>query len=413
MADRYFLGIDCGTSGMRAVVIDDDGRIVFDAKENLPASRLHDDGRVTQDPHDWEKALPRLLDALPAVDALAVDGTSGTLLLTDEAGEPLGPARMYDDRGSAAHAGRIGKVAPPECGAHGAASPLARLLDAQREYPRAARAMFQADWLAMKLGAPPGISDENNVLKLGYDPVRREWPSWMDDLGVRRDLLPRVAAPGAVISSGPGKPMILAGTTDGCASFLATGADQVGDAVTALGSTLTLKLMSDKPVFAPELGVYSHRMGDRWLAGGASNSGGKALLRFFTAPEMEKLSGQLHPGRPTGMCWHPLAGTGERFPVQDDALTFEPADRPADDAMFLQALFEGIADVEARGYEALRSHGAPALRSLRTVGGGAGNRAWQTIRENRLGIGMTEALSVEAAYGTARLARQGYHDATR
>src|SRR3546814_17941127 len=66
--------------------------------------------------------------------------------------------------------------------------------------------------------------------------------------------------------------LISVGTTDGVAAFIATQASGIGDAVTSLGSTLTLKILSARPIFAPAMGVYSHRLGERWLAGGASNS---------------------------------------------------------------------------------------------------------------------------------------------
>lgn len=50
---------------------------------------------------------------------------------------------------------------------------------------------------------------------------------------------------------------LVTGTTDSCASFLATGADQIGDAVSVLGTTLTVKLLSDMQVFDANVGVYS------------------------------------------------------------------------------------------------------------------------------------------------------------
>jgi sugar (pentulose or hexulose) kinase len=81
--------------------------------------------------------------------------------------------------------------------------------------------------------------------------------------------------------------------------------------------------------------------------------------------------------------------------------------RPASDAAFLQALLEGIASVEATGYAKLESLGAPALRRLFTVGGGAQNTVWQAIRENRIEAAFARPLSVEAAYGAALLARRG------
>ena len=204
--------------------------------------------------------------------------------------------------------------------------------------------------------------------------------------------------------------MVVAGTTDGCASFLAIGAGVPGDAVSALGSTLTIKLLSDAPIFAPEVGVYSHRLGDRWLVGGASNSGGAALLRFFAADEIEALSPALRPERPTGCAWHPLPDKGERFPVRDPAMTFEPDDRPADRAQFLQALLEGVAAVEAKAYGVLQELGAPCLRVVWTVGGGAANQAWTAIRSRYLGVPMAEPLSTEAAYGAARIAQGALHE---
>jgi sugar (pentulose or hexulose) kinase len=200
---------------------------------------------------------------------------------------------------------------------------------------------------------------------------------------------------------------VVAGTTDGCASFLATGAAEVGDGVTAIGTSLTLKLLSDRPIFEPRYGVYSHLLLGRWLAGGASNSGGGALLAFFTSAEMDALSPELDPDHATGLDYYPLSHPGERFPVNDPAYPPRLTPRPAERARFLQALFEGVAAVEALGYARLAELGAPPLRSLRTVGGGARNPAWTRIRARVLGAPMREALSDEAAYGAALLAKAG------
>jgi sugar (pentulose or hexulose) kinase len=347
--------------------------------------------------------------------SLAIDGTSGTLLLADADGRPLGPARLYDDTSAAALAEQIRAVAPATSGAHGATSPLARLLAMQPNTPPARFALHQADWLAGRLCGRFGTSDDNNALKLGWDPVRRVWPDWLDRLGTPRALLPEVVPPGSVLDPllpeiaaetglGP-RCLVVAGTTDGCASFLATGADTCGDGVTALGTTLTVKLLAGQPLFAPDYGVYSHRLGDRWLVGGASNTGGAALLRFFTAERIAELTPELRPEAPTGLDWHPLPARGERFPIADPELTFEPA-RPTDEATLLQGLLEGIAAVEARGYALLADLGGPPLRSVRTVGGGAANPAWSRIRARLLGVPLLEPTSLEAAYGTALLARR-------
>jgi sugar (pentulose or hexulose) kinase len=168
---------------------------------------------------------------------------------------------------------------------------------------------------------------------------------------------------------------------------------------------LTLKLLSDRPVFSPRHGVYSHRMGERWLVGGASNTGGKALLRYFTPARMSELAPGLRPDRPTGLHWHPLPEPGERFPVADPTLAFDPQPLPADEIVLYQGLLEGMAEVEQGAYGLLAELGAPPLYSVRTVGGGAANLAWMDIRAGLLGVPMLSPVNLEAGYGAALLAR--------
>jgi sugar (pentulose or hexulose) kinase len=209
----------------------------------------------------------------------------------------------------------------------------------------------------------------------------------------------------------PGDTVVVAGTTDGCASFLATGADRPGDGVSALGTTLTVKMLSERPLFAPEYGLYSHRIGDMWLAGGASNTGGAVLAAHFSAERITELSAAIDPAAETGLDFYPLTKPGERFPIADPALPPRMAPRPAEDGEFLKAIFEGIAGVESLAYERLAALGGPRLRSVRTVGGGAGNPAWTAIRARKLGVPFLPALSEEAAAGTARLALSGAKEA--
>jgi xylulokinase len=413
---NLFLGLDIGTSGARAVVIDRVGAVRSAGK-----SAMADHGADHRDPGVWLAAAESSLDAAlegvdrGAVRALAVDGTSGTMLAVDAVGRPLGPGIMYNDAcGEAAVLAAIESHAPADSAAHGPTSGAARAVVLSRLSPY--RVLHQADWIVHRL-AGRMVSDANNALKSGYDPVAGKWPDWLERAGVDRSLLPDVMEPGVPIGPvtsqaaarfglDPGA-LVVAGTTDGCASFLATGADRPGDGVTALGTTLTLKLLSDRPIFAPGYGIYSHRLLGMWLPGGASNSGGAALLAHFTADEMAELSPRMDASSETGLSYYPLPGTGERFPIADPAMLSRTEPRPADRVRFLQALFEGLADVEALGYRRLAELGAPPLRSVRSVGGAAGNFSLTRIRERRLGVPMPAPLSGDAAYGTALLARRG------
>ena len=130
------------------------------------------------------------------VRAIAVDGTSGTILPVDAAGDPFGRPLMYNDPVSdRAILDAISAVAPPASAAHGASSGLARAIVLQ-ETPGTARLVHQADWIAGHISGRFDVSDENNALKTGYDPVAREWPEWIAATGAKPALLPQVAEPG-------------------------------------------------------------------------------------------------------------------------------------------------------------------------------------------------------------------------
>jgi sugar (pentulose or hexulose) kinase len=412
------VGIDIGTSGARAVAMRRDFSIAGQA-----AVRLDRFGQNPRDPRAWwqavQTALAELLAGIDrtAIRAIAVDGTSGTLLPIDTDGRPLAEPLMYNDKVADGDIlAAVARQAPEASAAHGATSGLAKALLFQR-MPGITAVLHQADWIAGNLSGRFDVSDENNALKTGYDVEGRRWPDWIAAAGMRMDLLPRIVEPGDVTGTLSATAAnlfglspdvaVVAGTTDGCASFLATGAAAVGDGVTALGSSLTIKILSDRPISAPRFGIYSHRLGDMWLAGGASNSGGKVLAQHFPLARIIELSAKIDPATETGLDYYPLAAPGERFPIADPALPPRLTPRPADDAVYLKAMLEGMAAIEALGYGRLAELGAPALTSVRSVGGGAANPAWTAIRQRRLGVDFLPARSDEAAAGTARLALKG------
>ena len=411
------LGIDVGTSGVRIAATDRDNtpRAMSAAPIMAP---LQGGFRILQDPAIWWQSLQAAFKDLDLthlnIRAIAVDGTSGTILPVNADGSPAGLASMYNDVADAAQLALVAAVAPRETAALGSTSPLARAM-AMRSGNQ--RILHQADWIVGKLSGRYDVTDENNALKSGYDPVMRRWPDWIAKTGFDPALFPSVVPAGtkvATISAATSKEFgfpndvaIVAGTTDGCAAFLASGASEPGDGVTSLGTTLTLKLLSSKPVFAPDFGIYSHRIGEQWLAGGASNTGGAAINAYFSKDDLARLTPVLQPDVPTGLDYYPLPKPGERFPVNDPNFPPRLEPRPADDRVFFQAILEGIAAIEARAYAKLGELGASPLSSIRTTGGGASNPAWTKIRLKALGVPERPSLSEHAAVGTARLAWRG------
>jgi len=422
IAVNDYLGIDIGTSGCRSCIIDANAAIKVEIRTPLPAPDRSGNA-VEQDPETWWTALTANLDQLATefplhtIAAIALDGTSATLLCCDASGTPLSPALMYNDARASEQAAQVDRIAPVDTAAHGASASLAKLLWLlqQPACNTAHHALHQADWLLGRLSGQFGITDENNALKLGYDAVNACWPAWLAELNIPPTLLPKVVSAGQTIGTldpawcarwgMTAETRILSGTTDSTASFIATGA-QTGEAVTSLGSTLVLKIRSDTPVFAPEYGVYSHRLGNNWLAGGASNSGGAVLQQYFNNEEITKFTGMISADKPTGLDYYPLVAAGERFPVNDPELAPRLQPRPTEDAVFFQGILEGIAHIEVQGYRKLAELGAPWPKKVITTGGGAVNATWRTIRSQLLGIPVVAAEHQEAAYGAALLARQ-------
>ncbi len=423
------VGIDIGTSGVRLVALDPQHQIY--GKGECLMSEIGENHRC---PHLWWQAVQRAWERLlktaiepSAIQSIAVDGTSGTMLAIDEEGNPLCDALMYHDAiDDEDIMSAIAHFAPRESAVHSQTSGLAKALFFLKKFknhhgqPRLKKVLHQADWIAGKFMDKYCWSDANNALKTGYSPEKECWSHWIEKIQIEgsdlfsMQLLPEVVRPSVPLRNVSRQiadsfqlnqeVMMVAGTTDGCASFLATGANQIGEAVTALGSTLVLKQLVPTPIFNPDFGIYSHRIGEMWLAGGASNTGGQVLQKFFDTPTIQKLSQSLNPQESTGLNYYPLCKAGERFPINNPQLSPRLEPRPASHAKFLQAMLEGIAQIEQLGYERLQELGAPALKSVRTVGGGSANEAWTLIRQKMLNVPFENAFSEDAAVGTAFLA---------
>ena len=290
--------------------------------------------------------------------------------------------------------------------------------------------LHQADWLAFLLHGKLGISDYHNALKLGYDVEQFCYPAWITDTFSRAStpvsqLLPKVLTPGTPVGEVTAAIasrfelrqdcIVCAGTTDSIAAFLASGAQSPGEAVTSLGSTLVLKLLSRSRVEDSRFGIYSHRLtpplqeevGELWLTGGASNTGGAVLRQFFTDAQLEQLSCQIDGSKESHLDYYPLPKPGDRFPINDPDLPPRLEPRPDEPIEFLHGLLESLARIEAHGYRLLQKLGATPLSQVYTAGGGAANPSWAKIRDRHLKVPLVPPVHTAAAYGTALLAMRG------
>ncbi|MBD2175795.1 FGGY-family carbohydrate kinase [Pseudanabaena sp. FACHB-1998] len=430
---NYFLGIDFGTSGVRAIAID----------RHLEIRALSRCDYNIRDCETWKLALDEVIISLPSqirqnIKKIVIDGTSSTVLMSDRFGEVITPPLIYSDSCKPEILERVKKIAPLDHFVGSSTSSFAKLISLlDREEVNLAQLisssnslyfLHQADWLSYLLHGRLGISDFHNVLKLGYDMTNLIYPDWLKNWAKKNPalVLPEIFAPSTNLGriqqemaakfELPVDCAIGAGTTDSNAAFLAAvgkAKPEIGTAVTSLGSSMVLKVLSDRPVNNAHYGIYSHRfehpdLGCLWLVGGASNVGGAVLKQFFTDEQLQAFSDRINPNIPSPLDYYPLTKSGDRFPINDPHLAPRLEPRPDDPVEFLHGLLESMARIEAQGYTLLAQLGASPVHHLYTAGGGAKNLVWTKIRDRllnqQLQISMQQAPQTEAAYGAALLA---------
>ena len=403
------LGIDLGTSGVRIALINGEGALLHTAATAYTHNLC--------DPHDWAEATRVLIELIAAdrrirIQSVAVDGTSGTLLACTQQGEPLGQALAYSEA-CPEQMEQLHDLATDGGPAASSSGSLARALRLIEQHGETVLLRHQADWVTGWLLQDWRWGEEGNNLRLGWHLQDQRWPQGM--LGSSwHHALPQVRASGSIlgtinpeVASSLGlsnEVSIVAGTTDSNAAVLAADPGD-NDGVTVLGTTLVMKRFTDQPLKGA--GITSHRVGGRWLCGGASNSGGGVLQQQFPGIDLAELSRQIDPERSSGLNYRPLPDIGERFPQDDPFCEPVLTPRPVSDVRHLHGLLEGMARIESEGWAKLTALGALPPQRVISIGGGARNPQWRRIRERVLGCPVVSS-QAPPAEGVARLARLAF-----
>jgi xylulokinase len=425
------LGIDVGTSGVRAVAVSPTGEILGEAEERIRQDHRAAGGIHEQDPGEWWLALcsvaQRIVKALMTepieveVRGVAVTSTSGSLVVADSQGGPLRPAILYDDGRGMEIAEELNKQGGAASIRLGPSFSLVKAAWVERHEPevweRTRYVLHPADWLAGKLTGEFGISDFTNALKLGYDPENCSWAQGTRAAGLLDDRLPVVRRPGepigqvssmAAAQTGlPPRTPVLAGATDGMASVIASGASRPGDANTTLGTTLVWKVLHDKKP-AARSGIYSHlHPGGLWVPGAASNTGLGSIRRAGGAASIEEMDRLAAHYFPTSVVCYMLPGVGERFPfVHSNAESFVEG-APRDSGESYAAQLQSIAFVERWGYEILEGCAVKLGDRIFSTGAAAKSPVLSQLRANVLGKTVLQPRYPAAAFGAAILAATG------
>ncbi|MGQ9784065.1 MAG: FGGY-family carbohydrate kinase [Armatimonadota bacterium] len=440
------MGIDVGTQGARVIVSNESGQVAAIASRSFSESvnvKGIPQGWFEQDPEQWWSAVTDCLQEVVGrlseigrqpsdIVAIAVDSTSGTILPIDSSGRALRAAIMYSDSRAEEEAVRCneeGHELVDKLGyKFGSSFGLPKLLWLKRHEPdtwkRCWKVIHAADFIVGKLTGKFGISDHSNSLKTGYDLVEFCWPSFISErLKIEPEKLPDVITPGCQIGCVTAEcadytgicqgTAVVAGVSDGTAGFIASGASEVGDWNTTLGTTLVLRGVSEDLIRDSEGRVYCHRHPDGWwLPGGASNTGGECLVKLFAGSDYRILDERATCLIPSNRYCYPLVRCGERLPiVSSEARGFFPEDC-ADSAELYTACLEGVAYVERWCYELMEELGSRVGNVIYSTGGGAKSRTWLSIRASILNRQILSPAVADSAMGTAIVAasRILYHN---
>jgi sugar (pentulose or hexulose) kinase len=432
-----WLGLDIGTQSARALAVTAAGRVVGAGTQQLTGNRSGP--RHEQEPEAWWRAIAAasseaMRTVSPgAVRGVAVDATSGTIVLVDGDGSALTAGLMYDDARAAAYVDRVnaaGEAVWAELG-YGRMQPswalpkLLWLLDAHPELRRGARLAHQSDFINRRLVGREVPADLSNALKTGAHLVDERWPEEvMERLGVPADLLPELVRSGTIIGAVgeagatataiPAGTPVIGGMTDGCAAQLGAGVLSPGRWNSVLGTTLVVKGVTRELIHDPSGVVYSHRApsGD-WLPGGASSTGSGIIARDYPDRDLDELSRLASAHEPAHGIAYPLASAGERFPfVAPDARGFELGGDGSEADRFA-ALLQGVGYVERLCFDYLAMLGAPVDGELILTGGAARNEYWCQLRADILGRPVSLPEVSECALGMAVLAAGAGRDAAQ
>lgn len=437
-----FLGIDLGTSELKAIVLDERGSIVASATAPLTVSRpapLHSE----QNPEDWWHACCTALDHLATsapeqmarVEAIGLSGQMHGAVLLDARDAVLRPAILWNDGRSHAECLAMMQACPETAQIAGniampgfTAPKLLWVAGHEPEiFARTACVLLPKDWLRMRLSGEK-VSDMSDAAgTLWLEVARRDWSeTLLAATGMQRGQMPRLVEGNAI--SGRLLPElarrwhisrqvpIAGGGGDNAASAVGIGAVQPGQGFISLGTSGVLFVVNEQFRPNPELAVHAfcHALPGRWHQMSVLLSAA-SCLKWVTQltgrhsesallAEMEMLDAV---ARDTAPLFLPYLA-GERTPHNDPnaqgvffGLGFDHGA-----AALAYAVVEGVAFAFRDGLNALRAAGT-GVSALSLVGGGARSPAWAQLLADTLELEILTHAGGEAggALGAARLAQ--------
>jgi xylulokinase len=444
-----FLGIDVGTGGSRAILVDEGGRVkASESVEHAPFASPGA-GWAEQDARDWWRASAAAVRALLAggvrageVAAVGLTGQMHGSVLLDARDEPLRPSIIWCDQRTDEQCRsiteRVGarRIVELTCNPALTGFTLPKLLWVREREPevwgRVRAVLLPKDYVRLRLTGERATDVADASGTLLFDVARRRWSEEMLAAAeIDSSILPpayespevvgRVSAEGASETRLPEGTPVVAGAGDQAAGAVGMGVVRPGAVSATIGTSGVVFAATDRPALDPagRVHTFCHAVPGRWHVMGVTQGAGLSLRWFrdtFGAgggegrDPYERLSEEASAAPPgsDGVLWAPYL-MGERTPHLDPnaraALVGLNASHTR--AHVVRAVLEGVAFSLRDTFEIFKEMGVP-VEAIRLGGGGARSALWRQIQADVYGRAVELVETEEgAAYGAALLAGVG------
>jgi xylulokinase len=369
------VGIDIGTSSVKAIAADGDGHVVARARVphevRVPAPERFEHDATSA----WRDGPCRALAELGDLDVkgVSVAAMVPSLAAVDAAGAPITPGLLYgDERGRTGAPGRGADDASAD-DVSGGFLGYVRWLEAAAP---GAHGFWPAQAVANHALCGEAVLDTTTA-SLAHPLF--DWVGWDEavahDLGISTAQLPRLVPTGweAGRIGGDG-PALASGCIDAMAEQLVAGADRAGDVLVLMGTTLIVWVVAQEGAEVPGYVTIPHTASGNFLVGGPSNAGG--LFRDWVA-RLFAPTGERSPDPGRVPVWAPYP-RGERVPMNDPTrrAVLDDLDLTHDATAVVRAADEASAFVVKRAIDAAVAHAGVAPQRIVASGGGTRVDAW-------------------------------------
>ena len=443
-----FLGMDIGTGGTRAVLVNKEGRLIASASSEHAPFRVAHPGWAEQDPEEWwraaQQAIREVLAAAgnPAVDAVALTGQMHGAVMLDAEGRVLRPAVIWCDTRTQPQCdwlheqlggGEKGREKLIELTANPALPnfTLTKLLWVREHQPevfaKIAHVLCPKDYVRFRLTGAYAMDVQEASGTLLLDVAHRRWSkevakvagipeAWLPDLFESPEICARIspeAAQRTLLTAGT---PVAAGAGDQGAGAVGMGILEPGSVSATIGTSGVVFAATAAPTRDPHgrLHTFCHAVPGRWHVMGVTQSAGLSLrwLKETLAPDQtyDQLTAAAArvPAGCDGLLWTPYL-LGERTPHLDGTATaaFVGITATTTRAHFTRAVLEGVAYSLKDTFTLFSELGIP-VKGVRLGGGGARGPLWREIQANIYGY-PCERLTAEegGAFGAALMAGVG------